>query len=101
MRSSTAIQMQWRSNMEVRTWVARFRQFVKDLSNVHADAQQGRVARGTGANGSRLTDGELPRRADTPAPKRKQRTIKCVKQGGRRLYGDVLECGWLKYGSFR
>ena len=41
--------LQWRSNMAVRAWVARFHQFVKNPLNGHVDAQQGRVARGSGS----------------------------------------------------
>ena len=61
-----------------------------------------RAARQGGAwyRGQWLTDGELPRPADTPAPKRKQHTIKCVKQGGRRLYVMCWNVGGLSTGLF-
>ena len=61
-----------------------------------------RAARQGGAwyRGQWLTDGELPRPVDAPAPKRKQHTIKCVQQGGRRLYVMCWNVGGLSTGLF-
>ena len=61
-----------------------------------------RAARQGGAwcRGQWLTEEHLPRPDEAPAPNRKQRTVKCVKHKGRRLYVLCWNVGGLSTGLF-